>query len=48
LPYEAERRTTVYISTCNLSPKEGKISQAQKRRHLKNGEDAVDAFLQNK
>ncbi len=45
VPYEEERRHTIYISTSNMSPKVRKITKEQKKQLFNNGIAAATAFF---
>lgn len=45
VPYEEERKHTIYISTSNINPRVRKVSMAQKKLLFENGEKAAAAFF---
>lgn len=45
VPYEEERKHTIYISTSNMSPKVRKITPAQKKQLFSNGVTAATTFF---
>jgi NTE family protein len=47
VPYEEEKKHTIYISTSNMSPKVRKITKEQKKQLFNNGVAAATAFFTN-
>jgi len=45
MPYDEEKKHTIYISTSNLNPKVRHITTAQKKLLFNNGEDAAKNFF---
>jgi NTE family protein len=48
IPYEEEKKHTIYISTSNMHPRVRHISDKQKKRLFENGENAARAFFEKK
>ena len=45
IPYQEEKKHTIYISTSNLSPRVRHLSAEQKKLLFSNGMDAAKSFL---